>query len=161
MRGLDRAAIDEVQRAPELLLALKQSVDTDRRSGHFLLTGSANLRTLPRVADSLAGRLAVIDLLPLSPAELRATPSHFLEHAFAGRAPKLGPPILGAELVATVLAGGYPEALQRRTWARRQVWHLDYVRAIVQRDVRDLAQIDRLRQMPRLLRVLASTPASW
>jgi uncharacterized protein len=155
VRGLDRAAIDEVQRAPELLLALKQSVDTDRRAGRFLLTGSANLMTLPRIADSLAGRMAVLDLLPLSPAELRGSPSRFLEHAFAGRAPKVGPRIVGRELVETVVAGGYPEALARRTWARRQVWHLDYVRAIVDRDVRDLAQIDRLSQMPRLLRVLA------
>ena len=77
IRGLDHAVIDEIQRAPELLLAIKQSVDTDRRPGRFLLTGSANLMTLPRVADSLAGRMATIDLLPLSPAELRGTPSTF------------------------------------------------------------------------------------
>jgi hypothetical protein len=155
VRGLDRAAIDEVQRAPELLLAIKQSVDADRRPGRFLLTGSANLMTLPRVADSLAGRMAVADLLPLAQAEIRARPSAFLAQALAGRAPKPGAPVLGADLVATVLAGGYPEALARRTWVRRQEWHLDYVRAIVQRDVRDLAELDRLSQMPRLLRVLA------
>ena len=155
IRGLDHAVIDEIQRAPELLLAIKQSVDTDRRPGRFLLTGSANLMTLPRVADSLAGRMATIDLLPLSPAELRGTPSTFLAQAFRGRAPKAGPAITGPALVATVLAGGYPEALKRTSWPRRQEWHLDYVRAIVQRDVRDLAEIDRLNQMPRLLRILA------
>jgi len=155
IRSLDRAVIDEIQRAPELLLAIKQSVDADRRPGRFLLTGSANLMTLPRVADSLAGRMATIDLLPLSPAELRATPSTFLAQAFRGRAPKAGPAITGPDLVATVLTGGYPEALKRTSWARRQEWHLDYVRAIVQRDVRDLAEIDRLSQLPRLLRILA------
>jgi hypothetical protein len=155
VRGLDRAAIDEVQRAPELLLAIKQSVDADRRPGRFLLTGSANLMTLPRVADSLAGRMATIDLLPLSPAEVRGTPSTFLDSAFRGRAPRMGTPIVGEELVATVLAGGYPEALKRTAWPRRQEWHRDYVRAIVQRDVRDLAAIDRLNHLPRLLRVLA------
>lgn len=155
VRGLEFAVIDEVQRAPGVLLAIKQSVDEDRRPGRYLLTGSANLMTLPRVADSLAGRMAAIDLLPLSPAEVRATPSTFLAQAFRGHTPKLGPPITGPDLVATVLAGGYPEALQRTAWPRRQAWHLDYVRAIVQRDVRDLAQLDRLNQMPRLLRVLA------
>ena len=155
VRGLGFAVIDEVQRAPEVLLAIKQSVDEDRRPGRFLLTGSANLMTLPRVADSLAGRMAAIDLLPLSPAEVRATPSNFLAQAFHGRAPKVGPLIIGPDLVSTVLAGGYPEALKRTSWPRRQAWHLDYVRAIVQRDVRDIAQLDRLNQMPRLLRVLA------
>jgi uncharacterized protein len=62
VRGLDRAVIDEVQRAPDLLLAMKASVDTDRRPGRFLLTGSANLMTLPRVADSLAGRMEIVRL---------------------------------------------------------------------------------------------------
>ncbi|MCX6932750.1 MAG: ATP-binding protein [Verrucomicrobia bacterium] len=155
VRGLDHAVIDEVQRAPDILLAIKRSVDEDRRPGRFLLTGSANLMTLPRVADSLAGRMATLDLLPLSPAEVRGTPSRFLDEAFKGRAPQSRVNITGADLVATVLAGGYPEALRRATPARRQQWHLDYVRAIVQRDVRDLAQIDRLGQMPRLLRMLA------
>lgn len=131
VRGLDRAAIDEVQRAPELLLAIKRSVDTDRRPGRFLLTGSADLMTLPRVADSLAGRMAVIDLLPLSPAEVRGTPSTFLTSAFRGRTPKVGALVTGPDLVATVLAGGYPEALQRTSWPRRHEWYLDYVRAIV------------------------------
>jgi len=155
VRGLDRAVIDEVQRAPDVLLAIKQSVDADRRPGRFLLTGSANLMTPPRVADSLAGRMAVIDLLPLAQAEIHAKPSSFLSQIFAGKAPKPGAPLLGSALVEAVLAGGYPEALARRTWGRRQEWHLDYVRAIVQRDVRDLAQIDRIHQMPRLLRGLA------
>ena len=65
IRGLDRAVIDEIQRAPELLLAIKRSVDTDRRPGRFLLTGSANLMTLPNIADSLAGRMEIAELLPL------------------------------------------------------------------------------------------------
>ena len=71
VRGLDRAVIDEVQRAPGLMLAIKTSVDTDPRPGRFLLTGSADLMTLPRVADSLAGRMGIVRLLPLAQAELR------------------------------------------------------------------------------------------
>ncbi|MYK14917.1 MAG: AAA family ATPase, partial [Rhodospirillaceae bacterium] len=68
LRGLDRAVIDEIQRAPDLILAIKTAVDADPRPGRFLLTGSANLMTLPRVADSLAGRMAIIRLLPLAQA---------------------------------------------------------------------------------------------
>ncbi len=155
IRGLDRAVIDEVQRAPELLLAIKASVDADRRPGRFLLTGSANLMTLPRVADSLAGRMTVIRLLPLAQAELKGQASTFLEHVFRGSVPSVNVHLLGDDLVEAVLAGGYPEALTRRSFARRQDWYLDYVDALIQRDVRDVAQIDRIRQMPQLLRVLA------
>jgi hypothetical protein len=155
VRGLDRATIDEVQRAPDLILAIKRSVDEDTRPGRFLLTGSANLLTLPLVADSLAGRMAIVDLLPLSVSEIRRHPSHFLEEAFRGHAPKPKDLVLGEALVTAVLTGGYPEVLLRSTWNRRRDWCLDYVRAIVERDVRDIAQIDKAQQLPRLLRVLA------
>lgn len=154
VRGLDRAVIDEVQRAPGLMLALKESVDADRRPGRFLLTGSADLMSLPRVADSLAGRMEVMRLLPLAQCELRGAASGFLDAAFAGEAPGAAEAVTGHGLVAAVLAGGYPEALTRRSWARRQDWYAGYVEAIVQRDVRDVAQVEQLQQMPRLLRVL-------
>lgn len=78
-----------------------------------------------------------------------------METLFAGKAPAPGPLRLGRELVETVLAGGYPEALARKSWARRQDWQMSYVEAIVTRDVRDIANIDQLDRMPRLLRVLA------
>jgi uncharacterized protein len=155
IRGLDRAVIDEVQRAPEVLLAIKRSVDTDKRPGRFLLTGSANLLTLPNVADSLAGRMEIAELLPLSQSELRRKPSDFLDLVLQGKPPAVGEPIVGAELVQRVLAGGYPEALERISWQRRQKWLLDYIKAVIERDVRDVAQIEHSRQIPRLLRVLA------
>lgn len=154
VRRMDRVIIDEVQRAPELLLAIKESVDTDQRPGRFLLTGSANLMTLPRVADSLAGRMEVIRLLPLAQSEIRTSGSSFLLDAFRNEA-RAGDSIVGDDLMAAVLAGGYPEALGRKIWARRQDWYVDYVEAIVQRDVRDVAQIEQIAQMPRLLRILA------
>ena len=155
VRGLDRAVIDEVQRAPGLVLAIKTAVDADPRAGRFLLTGSANLMTLPRVADSLAGRMGIIRLLPLAQAELRGARPSFLDRAFAGKTPETTTPVVGEDLVETVLAGGYPEALTRSGWRRRRDWHLDYIEAIVQRDVRDVARIEQLSSMPRLLRVLA------
>ncbi len=154
VRGMDRAILDEIQRAPELLLAIKESVDTDERPGRFLLTGSANLMTLPRVADSLAGRMEVVRLLPLAQTEIRAAGGTFLHDAFQNNA-KAGEPIVGDDLIAAVLAGGYPEALARKTLSRRQDWYADYIQAIVQRDVRDVAQIEQMAQMPRLLRILA------
>ncbi|WP_419940185.1 ATP-binding protein [Candidatus Palauibacter sp.] len=156
VRGLDRAVIDEIQRVPDLLLAIKTAVDTDPRPGRFLLTGSANLMTLPRVADSLAGRMEIIRLLPLAQAELRGTRTTFLERAFAGDAPTSATPILDTGLLDVVLAGGYPEALTRSAWRRRRDWHLNYVEAILQRDVRDVARIDQLQSMPKLLGVLAA-----
>jgi len=155
VRGLDRATIDEIQRAPELLLALKRSVDDDPRPGRFLLTGSANLMAIPQAADSLAGRMAIIDLLPLSVAEVRQQEPCFFAEVFEGRIPKPGATVTGDDLVAAVLAGGYPEVLQRNTWPRQRAWCLDYVRAILERDVRDLAQIEKAQQLPQLLRVLA------
>lgn len=154
VRGLDRAIIDEVQRAPGLMLALKESVDADRRPGRFLLTGSADLMMLPRVADSLAGRMEVMRLFPLAQCEIRGVNSGFLSAAFAGEVPHVAEAMVGHDLVTAVLAGGYPEALTRRSWMRRQDWYAGYVDAIVQRDVRDVAQVDQLQQMPKLLRVL-------
>ncbi len=156
IRGTDRAIIDEIQRAPDLLLAIKENVDADPRPGRFLLTGSANLMTIPRVADSLAGRMETIRLMPLAQAEiLGGAPPAFLDSAFAGAPPKIGKIVVGGALVEAVLTGGYPEALTRKSWARRQDWYLDYVDAVLGRDVRDISGIDQLDRMPRLFRVLA------
>lgn len=154
VRDLDKAVIDEVQRAPRLMLALKMAVDADPRPGRFLLTGSADLLTIPRVADSLAGRMALVRLLPLAQSELRSSSTTFLDKAFAGAPPSAPDPLFGNKLVETILAGGYPEALTR-SGRRRRNWHLDYIDAIVQRDIRDIARIGQLSVMPRLLRALA------
>ena len=155
VREFDRAIIDEIQRAPNIILAIKTAVDADPRPGRFLLTGSANLMTLPRVADSLAGRMGITRLLPLAQAELRGARPLFFDQAFAGETPTCGTAVVGDDLVEIVLAGGYPEALTRSGWRRRQDWHLDYIEAIIQRDVRDIARIEQLSAMPRLLRILA------
>jgi predicted AAA+ superfamily ATPase len=157
VRGLKQAVIDEVQRAPALLLAIKESVDQDPRPGRFLLTGSTNLMAMPMVADSLAGRLQVITLLPFSQAELAGTSGHLLDRLFDGHGlPDVGSPVLGEALVDAVLKGGYPEARRRATPGRRQAWLLDYAALILDRDVRDIANIDQLDRMPRLLNLLAA-----
>lgn len=155
IRGLDRAVIDEVQRAPGLLLSIKNTVDDDKTPGRFLLTGSANLMTIPKVADSLAGRMEVIPLLPLSQAELFNIKSDFIDNAFAAQKPVSKHNIVGKDLIEVVLSGGYPEALERKRWGRKQDWYHSYLEAIVQRDIRDVAQIEQLAIMPKLLSILA------
>lgn len=155
VRGFNRVAIDEVQRSPELLRAIKQSVDRDRRAGRFILTGSANVLTLPQVSESLAGRMEIITLLPISVAEMAGKKPSFLKAAFTGKMVKPRFTRVGDELVESVLIGGYPEMLRRKEARRRQAWARDYVDAIVQRDVRDIADIEKSDQLPRLLQVLA------
>ena len=155
IRSLDRAIIDEIQRAPQLLLAIKKTVDEDRRPGRFLLTGSANLLTLPSVADSLAGRMETLTLLPLSQSEMHGTTLNWLDSAFAGVLPKVSTPVVGEALVEAVLRGGYPEAVSRATPRRRTTWARQYIDAIIQRDIRDVAGVDRLDQLPRFLQALA------
>lgn len=157
IRSLDRAVIDEIQRAPQLLLAIKKSVDEDRRPGRFLLTGSANLMALPTVADSLAGRMETLSLLPLSQSEIGSRSANWIDGAFAGQFLKTDPPVLGSDLIERVLRGGYPEAISRASFKRRVTWARQYIDAIIQRDVRDVASIEKLDQLPRFLRALAQT----
>ena len=155
MRSLDMAIIDEVQRAPELLRAIKKSVDTDRRPGRFLLTGSADVLALPQVPESLAGRMETITLLPLGRSEILRKSSTFLEKALVGKVANSPEIFIGEDLVGAVLVGGYPEMLRRKEGKRRRAWARDYIKAIVERDIRDIADLDKLAQMPRLLQVLA------
>ena len=157
IRSLDRTVIDEIQRAPQLLLAIKKSVDEDRRPGRFLLTGSANLMALPTVADSLAGRMETLSLLPLSQSEIESHSANWIDHAFAGQILKADPAAIGIDLIERVLRGGYPEAMARATAKRRVAWARQYLDALIQRDVRDVAGIEKLDQLPRFLRALAQT----
>ena len=154
---LDSAVIDEIQRAPELLLAIKKSVDEDRRPGRFLLTGSANLMALPTVADSLAGRMETLSLLPLSQSEIESKGANWIDNAFAGKILPEGVNRPERSLAQRVLKGGYPESISRTSAKRRQAWAMQYVEAIIQRDVRDFAGINKLDELPRFLRALAQT----
>lgn len=155
IREHDYLIVDEVQRAPELILAIKKAVDDDRRPGRFLLTGSANLMTIPTVADSLAGRMETLRLLPLSQSEILGATANWIDRVFTGSVPENPHPIIGEDLRDTVLRGGYPEALTRASPKRRTVWARQYIDAIIQRDVRDVAGIEKLDRIPRLLRALA------
>ncbi len=155
----DKAVLDEVQRVPELFTTLKAAVDRDRRPGRFILTGSANVLLLPRLADSLAGRMEILRLHPLAQAELAGRQPDFLEALF-GDGFKAGQQVrLGKELAERVAAGGYPAALARSSPRRRATWYRDYLETLVQRDVRDLARISALDVLPRLLTLAAGQTA--
>lgn len=149
--------IDEVQRAPDVLLAVKAAVDLDNRPGQYLLTGSAQVMTLPRVADSLAGRMEIVELAPFSQGELTGTRERFVDWLFSGDVP----PWPGASetrrgYLDRAVVGGYPEAVRRDTRRRRSAWFRDYLRAFVQRDVHELADIGKVEQLPLLLRLVAA-----
>lgn len=155
IRGLDRAIIDEIQRAPELLLAIKKTVDEDRRPGRFLLTGSANVLTLPRVADSLAGRMETIRMLPLARTEIAGTTPSFLERLFEGKLQSDREAVVGEKLVQLALLGGFPEAVSRESGRRRQDWARAYLTSVLTRDLRDIANIEKLAELPKFVRLLA------
>lgn len=155
IRRLDRAVIDEVQRATDLLLAIKMSVDEDYRPGRFLLTGSANVPTLPRVADSLAGRIETLRILPLARAEIEGRTPTFLDRLFEGNLQNQRNAITGDELAHIVLAGGFPEAIARESERRRQEWARSYLATTLARDLRDIADIEKLAELPKFLRLLA------
>ena len=155
IRGLDQAIIDEIQRAPDLLLAIKKTVDEDYRPGRFLLTGSANVLTLPRVADSLAGRMETIQMLPLARAEVTGKTPRFLERLFDGKLKGDQAAIVGDDLVKLVLVGGFPEAISRESERRRQDWARSYLTSVLTRDLRDIADIEKLTELPKFVRLLA------
>lgn len=155
----DRTILDEVQRVPELFLSIKSVVDRDRVPGRFLLTGSTNVFLVPQLTDSLAGRMQVQRLHPLSQAELNLQETGFLDALFDGEFEVQTMPRLGAMLTERIIAGGYPAALARLGGRRRITWYRDYMDAIVQRDVRDFSRIRSLSALPRLLALGASQTA--
>ncbi len=155
----DRVILDEVQRVPEIFLALKLAVDRDRRPGRFLLTGSSNILLLPRLADSLAGRMAIVRLHPMAQCEMLQSKPSFLDHLLAGKFAVASSRRQGQSLAARIVQGGFPALLSLPTPARRARWHRDYVESIVQRDVRSIARIASLDSLPRLLELLAGQTA--
>ncbi len=153
--------IDEVQRVPELTLSIKQSVDSNRKAGRFLLTGSANLLQLPRLSDSLAGRMEWLELHPFSEAEKEGTSGRFLQEWLGGDL-KTGigesKPPQASTLPRRVIAGGYPEALRRSPQRARQ-WQEQYVQSIIERDVEDVSQIRDGENISRLIEYLSHQTA--
>jgi len=151
-----RVVLDEVQRAPELFLPLKAEVDRDRRPGRFLLTGSASVLVLPELSRFLTGRMEILTLWPLSQGEVAGVKEEFIDAIFKPDLPMVSfKPVARETLWDRVARGGYPEPLSRPLPERRRAWSDSYLTTIIERDVRDLANIDGLTQLPRLLSLLA------
>jgi uncharacterized protein len=158
--GPDRLAIDEVQRAPDLLLAIKRVVDSDHARGRFLLTGSANILTLPNIADALPGRVDYLTLWTFSQSELIGSRGTFIENAFSGREPKVeGAPVGRTPYVEAVVRGGFPEAVGASE-PRRRRFFAGYADSILGREVAELASVKDAGAAARVLRLVAARSAA-
>jgi len=152
--------IDEIQRAPDLLLEIKKVVDRNPEPGQFLLTGSANVLATRKVKDALTGRIETIKLWPLMQAEIEGCARNFIDSIFSGQPPRVtNAPVGRAALKGRLTEGGYPEAIRRKP-ARRNAWFRNYLESTLDRDLRDLADVVKTEAMPGLLRLLASQSAN-
>ena len=158
VQGLKKpVVIDEAQRASALMLAIKEDVDRERHAGRYLLTGSANILVLPGIADSLAGRMEVLTLYPLSQGEIAGVQEDFISTLFAKEFPlkNANRTLLAKEKLMEAMAlGGYPEVLSRSNPKRRTAWFDSYITTLVERDIRDIANIQDISGLIRLLRLL-------
>jgi uncharacterized protein len=153
--------IDEVQRVPDLFLAIKHEVDTDPRPGRFLLTGSARLLGLHDIPDLLPGRTETIELSPLSQGEIDGSPDGFVDAVFRHG---VNVHVPSSELrrdhyLERALRGGYPEAVRRSDPGRRARFFESYITDLVNRDVRQLTEIERPADMRRLVNLAAASTA--
>lgn len=166
----ERVILDEVQRVLELFTSIKLQVDRNRTPGRFILTGSTNLFLLPRLSESLAGRLQIVRLHPLAQRELMGggapanlwsdTKPGFLDELFGGGFKYGQTTRMGDELVERITAGGYAPAMALPPGRRRANWYRDYVETLVLKDVRDMSRIRRLDELPRVLEAAAAQTAS-
>ena len=147
--------IDEVQRVPDLLLAIKMAVDEDTRPGQYLLTGSANIQSLPGVRESLAGRITKLRLRPLSQGELHGVLPSFLEAAFKQELKTPAKHYDRDALIDMACLGGFPEARLLEGRVRRR-WHKDYIESILERDLRDITKIHDQDAMRELVKITAA-----
>lgn len=154
--------LDEVQRVPDLMLAIKHRVDLDPRPGQFLLTGSARLFALHQIPDLLPGRAETIELWPLSQGELDRTREGFVDAVFehgADLSPRSSE-LRRADYLGRALTGGYPEAVRRADLGRRARFFESYLGDLIRRDVRQVSDVGRPADMRRLLNAVAAQMAS-
>jgi predicted AAA+ superfamily ATPase len=159
------AVIDEVQRAPELMLAIKQILDRDQAPGQFLLTGSADLVTAKVIADALPGRVEYVSLWPLSQAEIAGRGASIVDALLAGSPPQISGAPKGREASAKfVLAGGFPDA-RNRTPRQRERYFRSYVQTILGRDLPEIGEVrvdsSKLEQLLRLLAARTSSMVNY
>ena len=147
--------LDEVQRLPELFVSIKQVVDENRRPGRFLLTGSANALLLPKLSDSLAGRMETIRLATLSEYELLDREPSFLLGLLQGVAPQTNETRVRQYIMNRIVKGCFPEPVQRIKAERAAAWYREYIQTLIQKDIRELGHIEHHDEMMKLLEVMA------
>jgi len=150
--------LDEIQRVPELFLSIKHAIDQNRKPGQFLLTGSANLLSLPKLGDSLTGRVELFELWPLSQEEILETESSFLQNVFGEKPIRNIKAIKKTDLQKRIFRGSFPEALIRPT-NRQEAWFESYIGTLLQRDIRDISDIHGIAKLPKLVSILATRAA--
>lgn len=153
-------AVDEVQRAPDLMPAIKAAVDRDQRPGRFLITGSSQLSANREVSETLAGRIERHTLWPLSQGELERRPASFLDRLFAAADPVAAAdsPLSKRDYLERAMAGGFPEAVSRQG-ARRRAWFTAFVETVIEREAPGISASPRTADLPRLLRLVAARHA--
>jgi len=159
-RPVDTLVIDEVQLEPALFRAVKAEVDRNRRPGRFLLTGSSNLLAAPHMASALVGRVETLELWPFSQGELGGRADRFIDRLFdAPRDLLRSGDLSRRELIERIVVGGFPESIGRSS-SRRRAWFDDYVTTVARSVVGELAAIERLAELPKLLRLCAARTAT-
>ena len=153
--------IDEIQKAPNLMPEIKQAVDKNPRPGQYLLTGSANILTLPIISDSLAGRVKYKRLRPLTVGEILRKKPTFLKRAFDRDFPGMITGYNKKDILDFAFRGGYPEAAAIENLRDRKDWHNDYLKAIIDGDLKDIANIRRQDIMQSLFNIMASWSAKF
>lgn len=155
------AFIDEIHRAPALLLELKKAVDDDTVPGRFVITGSANVLASKKILDALPGRIDRFALWPLAQTEIERGRVNFLDALFAGEPPQVtGAPVGLPAYADRIVAGGFPEARERKPGRSRSRWFDSYVAGSLERDLKELADVRRADDAEHLLRLLASQTAN-
>lgn len=152
--------IDEIQRAPGLMLPIKAEVDRDPRPGRFLLTGSAQILLLPQLADTLAGRMEIVELWPFSQGEIGRRKDRFVDLLLQSNRDWPPADLSRRDYLDLAVRGGYPEAVSRTDPRRRSRWFDAYIATLVSRDIKELAEIDRLEDFRRVLTLIAARSGS-
>ena len=151
--------IDEIQRAPDLMLAIKERLDDNQERGQFLLTGSANIMTVPSIRDALPGRIEYVHLWSFSQGELARSRESFVDQLFGGAFPNVVAAPVGRQAYTDItVAGGYPDAYQRTPRSRARFF-ASYINSIIGQDVSDVAHVRNVADVGRLLRLLATRSA--